>query len=512
MANNDNSNSWQKIHNDTKDSASKRTDYDAEYMNNKKADAVFRAERMTDQELIDAYEKNEKAYRDSMTKAPEEQKKGFLNTVWKIGKWLADRLSGLASVAKAAFLRVGLGKDGVNRVIENTRKDEEKAERQQKFEREISELDKNAVREEMRRRNLGKDAPENSNENNNRSNEPANGQPANNEPTNPMPQKEDPLQLGGPERNKDSNLGKDDSTRLDRLYLGAMGDEKYAEDFSKFKSEYEAYIKDYTGLNAELVAGNRADGQGIIAVIVKDERLGECAFAYLGNGQIEHFGEDARTEKLVNELEKLSSHYINGYDKDSQKSRTASGIYPAKSSVKSLVEEMKDQLKDGIGTKDVAFYGKTIECTMNDGIASFTVDGKNVSEFADKDAAGTFSEADLVYKAIKSEIDNDINRFHDKGPEKEQDSKDFKEMIEDVIKEREAEQGKEEPDSVINEPTQPEPENDGTTLFLSVLDGEDSSVATSLDDAEDIGEQVFENDEFILENSDLDGPEEDIEQ
>ena len=509
MANNDNSNSWQKIHNDTKDSASKRTDYDAEYMNNKKADAVFRAERMTDQELIDAYEKNEKVYRDSKTKTPEEPQKGFLNTMQKIGKWLAERLSGLANVAKAALLRVGLGKDGVNRVIENTRKDEEKAERQQKIEREISELDKNAVREEIKRRNLGKEAPENSNENRtaNRNNEPSNGQPAN-----PMPQKEDPLRLNGPEHTIDSTLGKDDATRLDRLYIGAIGDEKYAEDFSRFKSEYEAYIKDYTGLDVELVAGNRADGQGIIAVIINDERLGKSAFAYSGNGQIDHYAEDIKTEKLVNELEKLSSHYINGYDKDSQKSRTASGIYPAKSSMKSLVEEMKEQLKDGVGTKDVTFYGKTIECTMKDGIASFSVDGRNVSEFADKDAASTFSEADLVYKAIKSEIDNDINRFHDKGPEKEQDSKDFKEMVEDVIKEREAEQGKEEPDSVVNEPTQPESENDGTTLFLSVLDGEDSSVATSLDDAEDIGVADIPDDEFNLEDSDLDGPEEDIEQ
>jgi hypothetical protein len=56
----DKANTWQKLNDNKKDNHSNKRDYDAEYLNNKKADSVLRDERMTDKELLDAYEKNEK--------------------------------------------------------------------------------------------------------------------------------------------------------------------------------------------------------------------------------------------------------------------------------------------------------------------------------------------------------------------------------------------------------------------------------------------------------------------
>ncbi|SEA87663.1 hypothetical protein SAMN05216349_14210 [Oribacterium sp. KHPX15] len=430
----ENANKWQKLNDNKKDNYSNKKDYDAEYLNNKKADSVLRAERMTDKELLDAYEKNEKDYVASKEKPPVvDQKKPSLpmEAFKKLINWVIVKLNELCEIAKATLLRVAIGKDGVSKVIDNTRKDEEKAERQQKLEREISELDKNAIREELKRRGLGKDSPENVN--NGKGQEPSKQESPNQEP---------PKQ----EKEAEDALGKSDKTRLDRLYLGSMSwsDEKSKEDFAKFKAEYEAYIKDYTGLTVN-ISGRQANQelaptkQGALCIKIIDEKLGDCSFEYRGDGNIEHISNE-KTEKLVNELEKLTSHYINDYDKDSQKSRTASGIYPGKNSIRDLVGDIKFLLSKENPSKTTIFYGSTINGCLKDGHITFTVNGKDIKEFAGKE--GILSEAEPIYKAIKAEIDKDINKYHDKGSEKEEDSKTFKDLVTNTVKELEAEKSR----------------------------------------------------------------------
>ncbi|WP_031555537.1 hypothetical protein [Oribacterium sp. FC2011] len=447
----ENANKWQKLNDNKKDSYSNKRDYDAEYLNNKKADSVLRAERMTDKELLDAYEKNEKDYVASKEKPPvidQKNKSLPLEAFKKLITWVIVKLNELAEIAKATLLRVAIGKDGVSKVIDNTRKDEEKAERQQKLEREISELDKNAIREELKRRGIGKESPENVN--NGKGQEP---------PKQESPKQEPPIQ----EREAEDALGKSDKTRLDRLYLGSMSwsDEKSKDDFAKFKAEYEAYIKDYTGLTVD-ISGRQANQelaptkQGALYIKIIDEKLGDCSFEYRGDGNIEHISNE-KTEKLVNELEKLTSHYINDYDKDSQKSRTASGIYPGKNAIRNLVVDIKSLLSRENPSETVIFYGSIINGCLKDGHITFTVNGKDIKEYAGKE--GVLSEAEPIYKAIKAEIDKDINKYHDKGPEKEQDSKTFKDLVANTVKELEAEKSKNEEDSTKkDEPVKTNPD------------------------------------------------------
>lgn len=437
----DKANTWQKLNDNQKDNHSNKKDYDAEYLNNKKADSVLRAERMTDKELLDAYEKNEKEYVASKEKPPvidQKNKSLPMEAFKKLINWVIVKLNELAEIAKATLLRVAIGKDGVSKVIDNTRKDEEKAERQQKLEREISELDKNAVREEMKRRNLGKDTQENNNEDKNRSNEHSNEQPSySNEKRNDEPKRTNP------EFTAETTLGKSDKTRLDRLYLGAIGDERYVGDFEKFKAEYQKYIKDYTGLDVDIVARNSDGRHGALSIEVNDKKLGPCTFKYLGDGMT-NYKCKGKALGLVKELEKLTSHYINDYDKDSQKSRTASGIYPGKNALRDLVGDIKFLLSKDNPSITTIFYGSTINGCLKDGHITFTVNGKDIKEFAGKE--GVLSEAEPIYKAIKAEIDKDINKYHDKGTEKEQDSKTFKDLVANTVKELEAEKSKNEED------------------------------------------------------------------
>ena len=457
----DNANRWQKVNDNKKDNHSNKKDYDAEFLNNKKADAVLRAERMTDKELLDAYEKNEKEYVASKEKPPVvDQKKQSLplEAFRKLINWVIQKLNELAEITKATLLRVAIGKDGVSKVIDNTRKDEEKAERQQKLEREISELDKNAIREELKRRGIGKDSPEN--ENNGKSQEA---------PKQDSPKKEPSKQ----KKEAEDVLGKSDKTRLDRLYLGSnvWCDEKYKEDFARFKAEYEAYIKDYTGLTVD-ISGRRTNQdwvptrQGALCVKIIDERLGPCSIEYRGNGHVEQFG-NYRTEELTEELKRLTSQYINNYDKDSQKSRTASGIYPSRASVKSLVEDMKSKLKEGNETIEVTFFGKKLECRIKGEHAYLTMVDSHRTTAGPKDI---ILSTDTIYKAIKDSIDKEIVPC---------DTKDFKAIVEDAIKECEAEQTK-----GVNEPTKKdEPAKT------------DPEVSTSKDDKKPKGDVNKENPE-----------------
>lgn len=465
------------------------------YMNNLRADASLRAEIMSDTELMNAYARNERAYRTEKREknAPKKEDKSpiVIKLLKKPLEWVIEQIKAVTEAIKAGMLRVALGTEGVNKVVENTRKDDEKAERKALQEREIADMDKNAIREELNKRfhpkekeneaEKGEDSRENGRTDDDHK-QPNNAGRSKSDTKGPEDKNESPSQgtdeqkkKNAPEKKKqEPSLGQNDGNRLQRMYLGSIGvkgkdkeghEINYPGQYNEFKNSIETYFKKEYGINLvvkteEMDKENRT---GYLQFTVGNKEYGKPSIKYMGHGNVVIDGDKSKSEQIKN----LISHYINNYDKDSQKGRAASGIYPSQKEIIAMLEEFKAQQdKDKIETN---FYGVNIT-GVKDGDKGY------VFQFGDSDSRflchpKDFSEdsvKEYFKKAVYKEIDSVLDKAYENAKTQSKENKTTSKTRAEKKNERPSTNKKK---NQTKEPVQPE-EDKTTKTDVSVADPE----------------------------------------